>query len=135
MKRNLLGTSWMCLLLALACCMGGCSSNLPKPENANGTINPSVAVAEGAIAYANAANYAMAYVSTCHANMATIGCSENTITSLKAAGVKADAAVKAAIGSVKSLPAGATGIDLTIAEMNAAIAFLQALTPKAGGAP
>lgn len=122
------------LLLAVPLALAGCVNHLPKPVNANGSVNPSVAVAEGSIKYAESANFATAYISTCHANMATIGCSEAKITQIKAAIVKADAAVHAAINAVKTLPPGATGIDAYIADMQAAIVFLTALVPT-GGTP
>lgn len=116
----------------LACCVlfAGCANTLPKPVNANGSVNPSVAVAEAAITYRNAATDAATYITTCHAAPTTIGCSEATITALKSADAKAYTAVEAAITAVKTLPAGATGIDAAIADMSAAIAFLQGLLPK-----
>lgn len=120
----------LCVPLALA----GCANNMPKPVNANGSVNPSVAVAEGALSYARFANEAQAYIATCHANMATIGCSEAKITQIKAAIVKADAAVKAAIAAVKANPnAGAGTLDGYIADLNIALALLQALVPPTGG--
>lgn len=115
--------------LAFMLALAGCAS-LPKPTNANGTVNPSVAVAEAKITYTNAANDATTYVATCHQAPTTIGCSDSIIAQIKSANDKALAAVNAAENAVKSLPPGATGIDKAIADMNAAILFLQSLTPK-----
>lgn len=121
-------------LLFLPIALGGCANTMPKPVNANGSVNASVAVAEGSLGYARAANLAQAYIATCHANMATIGCSEAKITQIKAAIVKADSAVKSAISAVKANPnAGQGTLDGYIADMNIAIALLQALVPANGG--
>ena len=116
----------LCLtaMLALAGCAG-----LPKPTNANGSVNPSVAVAEGEISYRNAATAATTYVATCHAAPTTIGCSEPVITQIKSANDKAWMAVQAAENAVRTLPAGATGVDAAIADMQAAIVLLQGLIP------
>lgn len=111
--------------LALTACQ-----SLPPPKNANGTVSPSVTVAEAQITLRNVETDATTYVATCHAAPATIGCSESLITQIKAADVKADAAVAAAVNAVKTLPPGATGIDQAIADLNAAVVFLQGLLPK-----
>ena len=113
----------------LALTMAACANTLPKPTNANGSINPSVAVAEAEISYANAAHGATAYISTCHAVPSTIGCSETKIAQIKQADAKAYAALQAAEAAAKSMPAGGSGIDRYIAELNAALIFLQALLP------
>ena len=115
----------LCVPLALA----GCANKLPKPVNANGSVNPTVAVAEAEISYANAAHAATAYISTCHAAPTTLGCSESKITQIKAADAKAYAALQAAEAAAKSMPAGASGIDRYIADLNAALILLQALLP------
>jgi hypothetical protein len=128
MKRNLIGASLMCLVLAVAC-FSGCA-NLPAPKNANGSVNPSVVVAEGEITYRNAATAATTYVATCHAAPTTIGCSDPVIAQIKVANDKAWTDVQAAENAVRTLPAGATGIDKAIADMQAALVLLQGLIPR-----
>jgi hypothetical protein len=125
MKRFVMG-----LILSLPLAVVGCGS-LPTPKNTNGSISPSVAVAEAEIAYSNATAYAATYVTTCHADMTTIGCSESAITQIKSASDKALKSLFAAEGAVRQLPANATtGADAQIATMNADLAALKALTPK-----
>lgn len=120
------------LLLVCFAFFAGCA-NLPAPKNANGTVNPSVAVAEGSLAYVNAAGFATTYISTCHATPTMIGCSDAKIAQVKGAVVKADAAVKAAIAAVKANPnAGGNTLDGYIADMNIAISLLAALVPNGG---
>lgn len=113
-------------VLALA----GCINHLPKPTNANGSVNPTVAVAEAEITYANLAHGATAYISTCHGAPTTPGCSEQKIQQIKVADKKAYDALQAAENAVKTLPAGAEGIDKAIASLQAALVFLQSfVTP------
>lgn len=125
MKFRLVLLSLCLTAFALVGCAG-----LPAPKNANGTTNPSVAVAEAKIAYTNAATDATTYVSTCHAAPTTIGCSDTVIAQIKSASDKALNAVNAAENAVKTLPVGATGIDAAIADMNAALVLLESLIPK-----
>jgi hypothetical protein len=115
-------------ILALALC--ACANHLPKPVNDNGSVNPSVAVGEASVKFAEAVNGASAYIATCHANMATIGCSEAKITQLKVAIVKGQTAAHAAINAIKANPnAGGSSLDGYIADLNIAIALLAALAP------
>jgi hypothetical protein len=118
----------LAMTLALMAACAGCASTLPKPVNANGTANPSVAVAE--VHYANLANDVASYKATCHANMATIGCSQSAITALDQANEKAWTALQAAERAVRTMPAGSAGIDQALAYAQAALAFLQSLDPK-----
>ena len=118
----------MILTFILVAAMTGCAG-LPAPKNANGSVNPSVAVADGELTYRNAATAATTYVATCHAVPTTIGCSPTVITQIKVANDKAWTSVQAAETAVRTLPAGATGIDQAIAEMQAAIVLLQGLIP------
>lgn len=112
--------------------VAGCTHTLPKPTNANGSINPSVAMAEAEISYANAAHAATAYIANCHAVPTTLGCSEQKIQQIKVADQKAYTALQSAESAVKTLPAGAEGIDKAIATLNAALVFLQSfITPPA----
>jgi uncharacterized protein HemX len=123
------GTSAAALALLIAL-IAGCAG-LPAPKNANGSLNPSVAVAEGELAYSNATEDAAQYATACHANMATIGCSEATITQLKAASDTALRSLFAAENAVRQLPAGATtGATSEIAAMQKDTNALKALTPK-----
>lgn len=116
------------ILIALTFALVGCVNHLPKPTNANGTLNPSVAVAEAKITYTNAANDAAVYAETCHATTpAPIGCNDQVIAQLKVQGKKTLDAINAAEQAVKTLQPGATGIDSAIANMNAALIFLQSL--------
>lgn len=112
----------------LALC--ACANSLPKPVNDNGSVNPSVAVGEASVKFAEAVNVATAYITTCHANMATIGCSEDKITQIKTAIVKGQTADHAAIAAVKANPnVGSASIDGYIADLNVVIALLQAVAP------
>jgi hypothetical protein len=113
--------------------MAGCANSLPKPVNDNGSVNPSVAVGEASVKFAEAVNAATGYISTCHANMATIGCSEDKITQIKAAIVKGQAADHAAIAAVRANPnVGSASLDGYIADLNVVIALLQAIAPAPG---
>lgn len=117
------------LSFLLAVC-AGCVNHLPKPTNANGSINPSVTVAEAEITFRNYAADSAKYAQTCHAQPTTVGCSEATITNLKTASNKAWVALQAAENAVRTLPQGASGIDAAIADLNAALIFFQALTAQ-----
>jgi hypothetical protein len=120
----------LAMTLALAVVCAGCASTLPKPVNANGSVNPSVAVAKAEVHYANIANDIASYKTTCHANMATVGCSASAIAALDQANEKAWAALQAAENAVRTMPAGSAGIDQALAYAQAALAFLQSLDPK-----
>ncbi len=114
-----------CALVALSAC-----GTLPSPKNDNGSFNPSVAVGEASVKFAEAVNGATAYIATCHANMATIGCSEDKITQIKAALVQGQTADHAAIAAVKVNPnVGSASLDGYIADLNVVIALLTALAP------
>ena len=117
--------------LSLSFALLAACGSLPAPKNANGSVNPSVAVAEGEIAYSNATTYATSYVTACHAVPTTIGCSDSIIAQLKSASDTALKSLFAAEAAVRQLPANATtGADAQIADMNADLAALKALTPK-----
>ena len=117
---------FVALVFTLA--LAGCVNHLPKPVNANGSVNASVTVGEAWVTYTNATRFATTYVATCHATPSTMGCNENTIAQLKGASTKALDALVAAQRAVDSLPPGAEGIDRALANLNAALLFLQALT-------
>jgi hypothetical protein len=120
----------LCIPFAFAT---GCANHLPKPVNANGTPNASVAVGEAAIKFAESVDFAQGYIQTCHANMATVGCSEAKITQIKAAIVKGQTAVHAAAAAVQANPnAGGATLDGYIADLNIVIALLQTLVPPGG---
>lgn len=120
----------LAMTLALMAACAGCASTLPKPINANGSANPSVAVAEAEVHYANLANDVASYKATCRANMSTVGCSASAIATLDQANEKAWAALQAAENAVRTMPAGSAGIDQALAYAQAALAFLQSLDPK-----
>lgn len=125
----------LAFLLVIPLALGGCANSLPKPVNADKTFNASVAVGEASVKFAEAVNGATAYIATCHANMATIGCSEDKITQIKAAIVKGQTSVHAAVAAVRANPnVGAASIDGYIADLNIVIALLQALAPAPAGA-
>jgi hypothetical protein len=123
----------LAFLLFIPLALGGCKT-MPEPKNANGTLNPSVAIGEASLGYARLANQAQVYIEKCRAAPTSIGCSDANIAKVKAATVKADAAVKAALDGIKANPnAGASTIDGYIADINIALALLQALVPANGG--
>jgi hypothetical protein len=120
----------LALLLSLT---AGCASHLPKPVNANGSVNVSVATGEAAIKFAEAVDFAQGYIATCHANMATVGCSEAKITQVKAAILKGQTAIHAAANAIKANPnIGQSSLDGYLADLNAAILILQTLAPNGG---
>lgn len=120
------------ILIATALFLGGCFNHLPKPTNANGTVNPSVAVAEAKITYTNITNDAAVYTETCHKTTpAPIGCDERIIAQLKVQSATTLDAINAAENAVRTLAPGATGIDTAINRMNAALVFLQSLWSSA----
>jgi hypothetical protein len=120
------------ILLACTLALAGCAG-LPSPKNANGTVNVSVATGEAAIKFAEAADAAQGYIATCHANMATIGCSEAKITQIKAALVKGQTAIHAAAAAVQANPnIGQSSLDGYLADLNAALLILQTLAPTGG---
>jgi len=118
MKRYLIAIAMIALLVVSA----GCSSNLPKPVNANGTTNVSVAVDEAVFSYGVAMHTANKYIATCRAAPATVGCSTVLIGQIKDASEKAWTSLVAAQGAVRNLPPGATGIDAALANAQAALA-------------
>ncbi len=117
----------LAFLLAL---VAGCTTPLPKPTNANGSFNASAAVADADLTYQDAATNATAFISTCHAAPTTPGCSASLIASLKAASAKANAALHAAHDALKAQPGLGSGIDKAIADLNAALIFLQSFTAQ-----
>lgn len=129
MNKALLSDLHIALVLAFVLFVSACQHTLPKPTNANGSINPTVAVAEAEVTYANVAHALTTYVTTCHTTPSTIGCSEAKIAQIKDADRKAYDALQAAEQAVKTLPAGAQGIDQAIGVLNAALVFLQTLVP------
>lgn len=125
---------WLSIAFLAVTFLAGCANPLPKPTNANGTISPSVTVGDLDLTYQNLANYVTTYIASCHAAPTTPGCSTTLVANLKSASAKADRALHAAHDAVKNLPAGATGIDAAIADLQAALAFLEGFTntiPKA----
>lgn len=121
----------LCMLLAV---LGSGCAGLPKPVNANGSVSPTVAVGEADVSYQNADAFVTTYITTCHSAPSTPGCSETLVLNLKSASAKALKALQAAHNAVNTLQPGATGIDAAIADLNAALAFLQSFTaqiPKA----
>lgn len=116
------------LAIVLSLLVAACATPLPKPVNADGTVNPSVAVAELKVTYGNVAHGATAYISTCHADMSTIGCSDRLIAQIKVASEKAAKAIEEADKAIKTLPPGAKGIDEAIGYAKAAIQFLKSFT-------
>lgn len=123
------------IAMLLACTLAfaaGCTHTLPKPTNANGSVSPSVLVAEAKITATNAINDAATYAETCHATTpAPIGCDERIIAQLKLQGPKTLDAINAAENAVRTMTPGASGIDAAIANMNAALTFLQSLLSSA----
>jgi len=112
-------------LIATLALVVGCTTPLPKPTNADGSFNASAAVSDADLTYQDAATNATAYVTQCHAIPSTPGCSESLITGLKQASTKAKAALKAAHDALKAQPGVGSGIDKAIADLNAALIFLQ----------
>jgi len=117
----------LCVALAV---VAGCTTPLPKPVNANGTVNASATVADLDLTYQDLDRLATAYVTQCHAASTTPGCSESIITGMKAASTKAKAALHAAHDALKQLPGVGSGIDKAIADLNAALAFLASYTAQ-----
>lgn len=111
-------------LLSLA----GCGTPLPKPVQANGAVSPSATVADLDLTYQDAVAVATTYVAQCHAAMTTPGCSDKLIASLKAASTRAKKALHAAHDAVKDFPQGGSGLDMAIAELQAALKFLESYT-------
>ena len=113
------------LLTATLALVAGCANTLPKPVQANGSVSPSVTVAEAKITYTNFAKDATAYVTTCRAAPTTTGCSDRLIAQLKSASEDASRAVNAAEDGVKHNPAGGAGVDQLISDLNIALALLK----------
>lgn len=121
-------TFTLALAMLLTFLVSGCANKLPKPTNADGSLNPTVLVAEAKITYTNITNDAAIYAETCHATTpAPIGCDERVIAQLKVQSKTALDAINAAEQAVRTLAPGATGIDTAINRMNAALIFLQSL--------
>lgn len=118
------------VLAFLLAVVAGCTTPLPKPVNANGTVNYSATVADADLTYQDAATNATAYVASCHAAPSTPGCSATLIASLKAASTKANAALHAAHAALNAHPGLGEGIDKAIADLNAALIFLQTFTAQ-----
>lgn len=118
------------LLTASLAFTAGCTQSLPKPTNANGSFNASAAVADADLTYQDAATNATAYVTSCHAAPTTPGCSERLIAQVKLASAKANTALHAAHDAVKNLPQGGPALDQAIADLNAALIFLQSYTAQ-----
>lgn len=112
-------------LLAL---VAGCTTPLPKPVNANGTVSPTVTVGDLDLAYQDAAAVATTYATTCHAAPTTPGCNEALIAKIKLASTNTNKALHAAHAAVKDFPQGGSGLDKAIADLQAALIFLQGLT-------
>lgn len=120
------------IAMLLACTLAfaaGCTHTLPKPVNANGSVNTSVALAEAELSYASAAHAVAAFIGQCRVASTTPGCSEQRIQQLKVADQKAYDALQNAENAVKTLQPGAQGIDKAIAALNAALIFLQGFLP------
>lgn len=116
------------LLTCTLALLAGCQNTLPKPTNANGTLSPTVALGDADLTFQGIDAQATAYITSCHAAPTTPGCSTALIQSLKDASAKALRSLTAAHMAVKNLTPGATGIDAAIADLNAALAFLQSFT-------
>lgn len=119
------------LVLALAfTVLPGCQNTPPKPTNANGSFNASVAVGEADLTYATIAHIGASFIANCHATAnAAPGCSDALTAQIKAADSKAYAALNAAKTAVATLTPGATGIDLALNDLNAALLFLEQIVP------
>lgn len=118
----------LALVMLLTFMVSGCVHHLPKPTNADGSLNPTVLVAEAKITYTNATNDAAVYAETCHKTIPVpIGCDERVIAQLKVQSVTALNAINAAEQAVRTLQPGDSGIDRAINQMNAALIFLQSL--------
>lgn len=124
MKRFLIAI----VMAALFAVSAGCSHNLPKPVNADGTTNVSVAVDEAVFTYGVAMHSANKYIATCRAAPTTVGCNDTLIHQITDASDKAWTALLAAQQSVKNLPPGAASLDAALADAQAALLFLQSLT-------
>lgn len=118
------------LVLVLTLAVTGCQNTPPKPTNANGTFNASVAVAEADLTYTTAANVGAAFIANCHATAnAAAGCSDALTAKIKAADQKAYAALAAAKNALATLQSGDTGLTAALNDLNAALLFLQQLFP------
>jgi len=118
----------LALTMLLVLCTG--CAGLPAPKNANGTVSPTVALAEADLTFQNADSFAVTYITTCHLAPTTPGCSQNLVLNIKAASAKALLALQSAHTAIKNLQPGASGIDAAIADLNAALAFLQSFTAQ-----
>ena len=116
------------IALATLLCLAGCASSLPKPVQANGAVSPTVTVGDLDLVYQDSAALATTYVTTCHASPTTPGCNERLIAQLKLASTKANKALHAAHDALKVPPGIGSGIDKAIADLQAALRFLEAYT-------
>jgi heme A synthase len=116
------------LLTASLALTAGCATTLPHPINANGSVSPTATVSDLDLVYQDSAALATTYVATCHAAMTTPGCNEGLIARLKAASTSAKTALHAAHAAVKDFPTGGSGLDKAIADLQAALKFLEAYT-------
>lgn len=116
------------IFLSALLSLAGCANGLPKPVQANGAVSPSATVADLDLTYQDAVAVATTYVAQCHAAMTTPGCSEGLIAKLKSASTSAKQALHAAHDAVKNFPQGGTTLDKAIADLQAALRFLQSYT-------
>lgn len=112
---NLLRILAFSLVLSVS---AGCSTKFAKPHDAQTTI------ATAWVTYGIAAHDAAAYVTTCHQDMATVGCNSGIIVKLKQANEAAYSALQNADNAIATMPAGSKGIDEAIAAAQAALVFL-----------
>ncbi len=119
------------LTLLFVATLAACTHSLPKPTNANGSFNPSVALAEAEPSYASAAHAAAAYISQCRTVATTPGCSEQRIQQIRVADQKAYDALQNAENALKTMQPGSDGITRAISALNAAMIFLQGFLPPA----
>ena len=120
---------WLALAFLAVTFLAGCAG-LPTPKNANGTVSPTVALGEADVSFQNADSFVVTYITTCHTAPTTPGCNDTLILNLKAASAKTLKALQAAHNAVNTLQPGSSGIDAAIADLNAALAFLQSFTAQ-----
>lgn len=118
------------IAVLLACTLAACTTPLPKPVNANGSVSPTVTVGDLDLAYQDAAAIATTYAASCHAAPTTPGCNEALIAKAKAASKSANKALHAAHAALKDFPTGGTALDKAIAELQAALTFMQSYTAQ-----
>lgn len=114
------------LLVFLSTAIGGCSATLPKPNT------PKTAALEVDVAYGLAAHEVNRYLAypVCTKPLTTIPCkSEGIQAQIKAADAKAYDAVKATDALANSVNPNASALEQAVAIANAALSYLQSLTP------